>query len=180
MNPLNSIKAVWRDPKKRPWLIAGGGAAATAGFMAMKRPVEPSDQVGEESAAQSAAPEGGGGYPGEYVYGGTLPPVYALGGMGGDFDSGMAETDLSSVWAELDGIEARQQEAIGAAVGAERDARKKAVATQKARTQKVRTRVEKQTKVNRKQRQQIARLKRRVQNKPKPKPRSKTKAKAGR
>jgi hypothetical protein len=174
VNPLASLKAIWNSPKKRPWLIAGGGAAAAAGLMAMKRPVEPSEQVGEETVAQSVAPIGGdasAAYP-EYQYGGTLPPVYALGGMGGDFDPGMAETDLSGIWSELDNIAAGQGEAIGIAVAEQTATLRAQAKRQKKTTARVQQKVQQQAKTNRQQRRQIARLQTRVKQGPKPKPRS--------
>jgi hypothetical protein len=171
MGVADDFKAMWNDPKKKPWVIAGAGAAIGAGVLAMRRPVDPEDQVAEETAATIGTAAATEAYPDEYVYGGTLPPVYALGGAG--YDAGLAETDLSSVFDELDRLGASFEDALGERTRAINQRMKMQAKRQRKQTNKTRERLEKQAKINRAQRKQILKMKQRAKKGPKRKPRDK-------
>lgn len=170
MQPFDSIKQVWRDPKKRPWLIAGAGAAAGAGVLAMRRPGDPDEQASEDAAADEAAPPSTINDPFATDASGLAPVIAVPGASGGfgvigaPYDPGMSEMDLSGVWDEIGRIEDAQASALGEAVATERAARNKQIRTTRTQVQRTQQRVQQQKKVNQRQRRQIARLNQRLKN----------------
>lgn len=175
MGFTDSLKAVWNDPKKRPWVIAGVGAAGTAGILMARRPTDPEDAVSEDTAvAESTPPSSGPAYDDYSGYVGAIPPA-AYGGFGVGYDPGFEETDLSGVYEELDSRAAELQEDYTSQIEGERAQRRKQTQRQGTRINRQRQKINQQQKINRQQRKQIQRLKKRTKQGPKKKAQSKRK-----
>lgn len=169
---LEKIKALWRDPKKRPWIIAGAGAAAGAGVLAMRRPTDPEEQVEEENVATEAAPDmGGTSWPTEDN--GFLPPATYPSGFP-TYDQGLAETDFSEFWTGLDQAASELQDSIDAAQESEREQRRAKDKGLEARLDRQREKTRRQRQQTRKLRNKVNRLENRISHGPKRKPKSKS------
>jgi hypothetical protein len=179
MGFADTIKAVWNDPKKRPIVLAGGGVAAGAGLLALRRPTDPEEQVAEETIASEAGADNGYGYPADTS--GMLPPVLYSPAPSGlnPGDSGLWETDFTMFYEELDQRVAEVQGEFGAAIDQEQTRRKRQVRGLTSKVAKQKEGQQELRKDLRKTRQQLKRLRRRVGNGPKgkSKPRGGSKAK---
>lgn len=170
LNPLPRLKRLWNDPKKRPWVIGGAGAAATLGYFTMRPPGPGPEQAAENAAADAAAPPATGLAPGEVGAFGSdgMYGTYVSSPPGIDYDPTFAEMDYGPI---LDAM-ATQGEALESAVAtqikAERQARKTAVGAVKKENKQQQRQIERQRKTNRQQRKQIAKLRRRARKGPPP------------
>lgn len=143
-NPFKAVGRLWKDPKKRKWLIVGIGATVAVAFIALRRPKDPADQTAEDNAAAQDAPPEPVADPYAPING-ALPPVYAYDGGGGDDGGGggagdpaFDPMDLSGIQDQLDQLAAGQQDAIDSAVSGERAERRARDKAQKQATQKAR------------------------------------------
>lgn len=171
-NPIAALKAAWHNPKKRPWIIAGVGAAAGAGALALRRPTDPAAATAEDTAAADA----GATDPSVYdpnADTGAIPPIYSIpGGSGfGVTDPAFQEADLSGVYSQLDDLAASQSAEIESAVDAATgDLKKRARAAQRAANQakrqqeRTKERLQKSRQAQKKLRHRVSRIEKRVTN----------------
>lgn len=153
--PIDGLKAAWKDPKKRPWIIAGGGAAAGAGFLALRRPEEPDDQAAEDAEAEELPV-----LPVENAVGvGALPPVFSFPSPPGD---GFAETDFSPLFAEIDALGASVDEQLTLTFEDERQRSRQEHRQQAARLKRQQARLKKQRQIQKRQAKRITRLQQRM------------------
>ncbi len=139
-NPLDALKRLWADKKKRPWLLAGLGAAGAAGVLTMRSPQGP-DAAAEETAATDAAaplpadvpqaayaedvvPSGAGMY-GTYVGSTGYDPGYY---EPPDYEPGVEEMDFTPLFEAMAEQGASLEEGMATMVEAEREEREAAVA----------------------------------------------------
>lgn len=123
MGLVSQVKAVWADPRKRPWVIGGAGVASGAAFLALRRPADPDEAAAEDRAVSemsSADPTLGAVVDDGMGSSGMLPGVVFLGGGSGYGmpDPAFMEADLSGVYAAIDEVALQQQGAIDEAVSA--------------------------------------------------------------
>lgn len=171
LNPLPHLKRIWNDPKKRPWVIGGAGAAATLGYLTMRPPGPGPEQAAENVAADAAAPPATGLAPGEVGAFGDdgMYGTYVSSPPGIDYDPTFNEMDYGPI---LDAIATQGEEleaAVATQIKTERGARKQAVRGLRKENKQQQQQIERQRKTNRQQRRQIAKLRRRGRKGPPPK-----------
>lgn len=159
MNPLDAIRRLWADKRKRPLLIAGAGGAAGLGIMAARRS---SVDEGVDAEAEQELVED----PGTYSSGpadGTLPPTYVMSSGGGfGYDPAFSEMDLSGVYGEIDQTRLDVEDALSSHAATER-ARVQKVAQRTRRTStKLQQQNKRQSKKITQQKRQLKRQKTRL------------------
>lgn len=175
MNPIATVRQLWNDPKKRPWVLGGAGAAAGVAYLTLKRPTDPDEAAEDDRAAATSSPTAadGGAIEGPATYGdagivGALPIV--VGGSGyGTPDAAFQEMDLTGVYSEIDAIAVGMQDNLDA-IAVEnatlrRDARRAGRVAGRAqnRNAKQQATIKKQKQQIRKTKQRVRRVERKVE-----------------
>lgn len=158
---FEALKRTWRNPKQRPWLIAGGVIAAAAAFMALRRPAD--DAAVEESMAaveESMAPVA-------YEPAMAGAPAYIpIGGGAGYVDTppadGFGETDFSPLFDYIDQLGAEFSAQLSAQQAEAGQMFEDLSQVTQARLDRQRERIARQRKQNQRQRKRIKRLEQRV------------------